>query len=784
MLCFIAVITIQCLLAQPVITGTGIIPEVGDCIEIRYLYPETMNINGSGPDDQKIWDFSGASIVETINPITVSYSDPAGTLFELSHLDANLVASQSGEFNLYYYKKTNNSLSLKGAYTTFDSKNYGSDSILTEAFPLTLGEHVLSSYSGNNFFTPYGSSDFLITNGEVDMVADQYGTLITYNGSVFNNVTRVKITFSEVQDLVTNGDTIPSGTMEQTDYVWYHENITGEILRFIEIADTAFTYCRTLIYHENNEIVDLNVNEAVQDVHLCMGVSEQGVINNLSPTMTVSDLFENEHIVYLNWSVTDFVENQTGAYDAVATFQLPEGLNQPATPIDLEIHASVYVHEPFYTEQSIEICENTGYVFNDSIISVSGTYTYFGESVYGCDSTVVMNITVESAPIQITISQIPENHFLLDGEFGQISILNSQQDINYRVVCNGLTVSENITGNGDVIILGSEFTAGYYEIWSEAENGCSYLQGSAIFNGYGISAFAVKQDSGSAFNAGEVLFKLYCEGIDEDYNSVMLYFGESFIEDNGMGFFPVPFSATCYLSSTIVDSVLATMYVANIFYDSAIIFDEATGINYSDWQHIIAGISHPLLIASQGTNTVSGTVSGLEIQKNDYNVMNLAVIMRNSDDQEIIGVSLTDESGLYKFVNVPDNSDLEFFVTNPEHPQWIPGSISTNDNQNYILNFIIDDQTVYPEVTSFIEAPEQIGFKLEVFPNPALNYIEFNALPQKGTILVFDENGNIVCMKQIGQKNTIPINDLTTGTYVVIVYNGKEIFGTAKFVKN
>ena len=85
---------------------------------------------------------------------------------------------------------------------------------------------------------------------------------------------------------------------------------------------------------------------------------------------------------------------------------------------------------------------------------------------------------------------------------------------------------------------------------------------------------------------------------------VITYFGESFIEDNGMGFFPVPFSATCYLSSTIVDSVLATMYVANIFYDSAIIFDEATGINYSDWQHIIAGISHPLLIASQGTNTV------------------------------------------------------------------------------------------------------------------------------------------------------------------------------------
>jgi len=156
--------------------------------------------------------------------------------------------------------------------------------------------------------------------------------------------------------------------------------------------------------------------------------------------------------------------------------------------------------------------------------------------------------------------------------------------------------------------------------------------------------------------------------------------------------------------------------------------------------------------------------------------------MVDAETNDVISVTLTDESGLYEFLNVPDNSNLDFLVTTPEHPNWIPGNVSTIDNQSYTLNFIIDNQSIYPEDFTRIESVISKGFMLNVFPNPSSEFIEFNDLPTCSNVQIFDMSGKKVCEKQLTQGQRISVKNLCAGTYIVVVSNETGI-GTAKFVK-
>lgn len=98
-------------------------------------------------------------------------------------------------------------------------------------------------------------------------------------------------------------------------------------------------------YSEKNDIYIVSVNP-VDDVEVHYGASPSFAIDLLAQETTIVDNFDNTHIVELSWEIIDYDALVIGDFDAIGTFELPEGVQQsdPATP--LLVNAIVTVLEP------------------------------------------------------------------------------------------------------------------------------------------------------------------------------------------------------------------------------------------------------------------------------------------------------------------------------------------------------------------------------------------------------------------------------------------------------
>lgn len=128
------------------------------------------------------------------------------------------------------------------------------------------------------------------------------------------------------------------------------------------------------------------------------------------------------------------------------------------------------------------ICENETYFWQGASYFNDGIYTVEFTNSYGCDSILSLELVVNQIPQQYSIQQIPSNGILQQGESGQISIEGSEIGTVYYITSNGQTVIQEIDGTGEGLLLGSNFTAGTYEIKStKLSCGCEKIQGTIIF---------------------------------------------------------------------------------------------------------------------------------------------------------------------------------------------------------------------------------------------------------------------------------------------------------------
>lgn len=79
-----------------------------------------------------------------------------------------------------------------------------------------------------------------------------------------------------------------------------------------------------------------------------------------------------------------------------------------------------------------------------------------------------------------------------------------------------------------------------------------------------------------------------------------------------------------------------------------------------------------------------------------------------------------------------------------------------------------------------IEELEEDDFSLFVYPNPAEEYVSID-LPimyNKGTVQIYNMQGQLVSQKQITQPNQqIPISELGNGMYIFVIQNGDKVIG-------
>lgn len=130
-------------------------------------------------------------------------------------------------------------------------------------------------------------------------------------------------------------------------------------------------------------------------------------------------------------------------------------------------------------------------------------------------------------------------------------------------------------------------------------------------------------------------------------------------------------------------------------------------------------------------------------------------------------------------------------VTNPGWKTWDLDSIN-NLNGIYFMNDTIgfacgNNGKIYKTVTAgFPIGKEEISIqKLKVFPNPAVDYIQFeipeNLLNQSMKLTVYTSRGQIVDQKLISQ-GYYSVQNLSEGLYFISIQKGKQLF-RSRFIK-
>jgi hypothetical protein len=77
---------------------------------------------------------------------------------------------------------------------------------------------------------------------------------------------------------------------------------------------------------------------------------------------------------------------------------------------------------------------------------------------------------------------------------------------------------------------------------------------------------------------------------------------------------------------------------------------------------------------------------------------------------------------------------------------------------------------------------EENSINMTVFPNPSMGNATVQWNEEMVQLLVIDNNGRVVCNKEINGLNSIEINSLSSGTYFVNLYNKAGIAGTQRIV--
>ena len=77
---------------------------------------------------------------------------------------------------------------------------------------------------------------------------------------------------------------------------------------------------------------------------------------------------------------------------------------------------------------------------------------------------------------------------------------------------------------------------------------------------------------------------------------------------------------------------------------------------------------------------------------------------------------------------------------------------------------------------------EEQAINLTVFPNPCIGNATVQWNEEMVKLLVIDNNGRVVCNKDINGLNSIEINSLSSGTYYVNLFNKEGIAGTQRIV--
>lgn len=472
-----------------------------------------------------------------------------------------------------------------------------------------------------------------------------------------------------------------------------------------------------------------------------------------------------------SWQGNDYT--QTGVY--TASYNTIHGCDSI-----YELELTVHPLYEFITNESV--CAGDSVQWRGQWYSTSGTYTQPFTTVNGCDSTYTLNLTVNPLPVNYLVQSIPSNGILSLSTTGTITISWSDLGVNYWVEKGSIHVTGNISGTGALLNLGTNYTAGTYDIWSANAAGCELKQGSITFvEDNGTTKIVGTPTYGDAFNSfidGAVEMTLYFSTVDIFGNPVILVEDGPTATSSGNVEFDNLDAGDYYLRSQVIDTATYNTVVPIFFFDGPTV-DSADIITIIDLQILSVNVNHPQYPDTTGSNTAGGVIDTLGGTKSG-GIPNQIVILRNEVTGEILSAVISDHLGQYFMPHLPDNSELELYVTSFEYQNWVPAGISSTTNTHYTINFVVDGDMVYPEGWTGVTTLEL--FEFNIYPNPTTDFIYLENIPDGSLLQVFDLQGKLVVSDSRSHKSSLDVSSLPTGQYVIVVSHDGSV-GTHKFIK-
>lgn len=433
--------------------------------------------------------------------------------------------------------------------------------------------------------------------------------------------------------------------------------------------------------------------------------------------------------------------------------------------LDLE----VYPAYEFITTESI--CEGDEFEWRGNVYTEENTYEENYLTVgTSCDSIYLLDLTVSPPPQQVEVLTNPSNGIIEPGNTGEISLSTSYTGTDYWVTMGGTNFNEVFSGNGTGLSLGTNYPAGTFDIWSQNEYGCVLLLGYVTFiedNGNNnLTTNITYGTPATNFPSGEVVVSLYSLTTDVEMNEVITLDQVQTLGNNGQVIFEDIEPGDYFLGSALVNPNNYDV-AEHIYYQTSISHEDAISIPMTESTIFIADIHHPQLSAEEGSNSGEGVV-GEGSSKSELNPLeNIVVIIKDIDADEIIDVTVTNSIGEFSFPFIPDNTNIQMYVSSFEHQDWTPYSALTVAGLHYYVNFIVDGNEVYPEET--LGSMLHTAAEVNIYPNPTTGQINIEA-QNITNIAISNLEGRIILSKKIDCNTTqLDLNKFSKGMYLIKV---------------
>jgi len=447
------------------VSSTPIDPstETADIVDIN-LSSTSYNVSGLNSNTTYYWyvqtvctgpaesNWSGQA---TFTTQCVIFNLPFAEDFESGMLNCWTILNVDGELPVWTLNTSQNHTpgGNTSIYHNYNSANSDDGWLITPAIQLPTNQNInLSFWSYNSFPTWYGENSVWVSTTGTD---PSDFTKIWQPSSVTASWEQTNL------DLSSYAGEIVYVAFRYAGYdahAWYLDDIN--------ITATPIIV---------NQINQIDINNDVVDVQVCLGTSEVEAISLLANQITITDTEDNQYIVDLTWTVASYDANTAGDYTATGTFELPAGVNQTDPPTALEVTATITVNELpvvtcpedfILTTNSIVTLtgENptggvysgtgvSGYIFNpDGLDNGDYTITYtYTDPVTGCVNSCNFTITLD---IDVNVSA---------QTISAISIYPNPNNGKFSVVFNnfeGKVTYGIYDAKGSVIITEEVYTSG------------------------------------------------------------------------------------------------------------------------------------------------------------------------------------------------------------------------------------------------------------------------------------------------------------------------------------